>query len=293
MLGKKQASTDLELPINRDVAFIDVKGRYKPGLEKKQRKLLARAAPLLKKVLEPDEQILLITPGCAPFSVFEFLTTGWIIQFVKRCVLVATDRRILHLPTRTNFTPKMSISQILYGDAIGFNVSSFLSTKLVVSYKGGSKETFSVIPRWAAKKLGVILQDRLGSGPSSIALSRQYLCPQCSEVLADDQAICASCGLEFKTRKKALKYSILYPGGGYFYTGHPWLGLGDAIAETVLLLFLGLTVFGAVGPEGDPELWWSVGVVAVLLLLEKLVTVYHAHHYVAERLPADRKFSLS
>ncbi len=26
------------------------------------------------------------------------------------------------------------------------------------------------------------------------------------------------------------KISIIYPGGGYFYTGHPFLGLRDALA---------------------------------------------------------------
>ena len=211
MLSSARQLPSLDLPINRDVAFIDIKGRYKPRLEKKQRKLLSKAAPLLKKILQPDEQILLVAPACAPYSMLEFLTTGWLIVYVKRCLLVATDRRLLHLPTRSNFTPQMSISQVLFGDAVELKVSSGLSTKLVVKYRQGKKETFSGFPRWVAKKLRMILQERhtgsagpvaSGLSAASVGSSRQYLCPQCTETLAQDSATCASCGLDFKTRNR-------------------------------------------------------------------------------------------
>ena len=97
----------------------------------------------------------------------------------------------------------------------------------------------------------------------------------------------------FQNKKQALKYSILYPGGGYFYTGHPWFGLGDALFEGILLLMVGLSLFVALGPEGDGTLLAVVAVWVAILFFEKLVTIYHAQHYVAEQIPADRKFSLT
>ena len=90
-----------------------------------------------------------------------------------------------------------------------------------------------------------------------------------------------------------MKYSILFPGGGYFYTGHPWLGIADAFAEVFLFLMMISGLFLAFGPEGDPEVALILmAIFGVFLIIEKLVTIYHAQHFVAERVPADREYSL-
>jgi hypothetical protein len=112
-----------------------------------------------------------------------------------------------------------------------------------------------------------------------------FLCARCGASFSGEAA-CARCGLEFRTFGRARRWSILLPGGGYFYTGHPWLGLGDAIVEAMLMLFVLLSLLGA--SEGTPGSWPVVAVFAVILVLEKLITIYHARHYVAEALPADR-----
>ncbi len=289
----------LELPINRDVAFTDVQGRHKPGLEKKQMKLLAKAAPMLRKILQPGEEIHLVAPGVSPFSALEFLTTGWVINYLKRCLLVVTDRRLLHLPARYSFEPKMSIAQVPYGDVVEFKVGRFLGTRLTLTYRDNRKETFTAFPGWAGKKLKALLPGRSGQGQASMVKGRQHLCPRCAAVLAEemianaDSAICAGCSLSFKDKKTALKYSLLYPGGGYFYTGHPWLGIGDAITEAFLILMVILGVFMMFDPEVGPDALFLVGFFGVFLAIEKAVTVYHAQHFVAERLPADRRFSVS
>ncbi len=285
--------TLLELPINRDVAFSDVQGRHKPGLEKKQMKLLAKAAPLLRKVLEPDEEIHFVAPGATPYSTLEFLTAGWLIVYLKRCLLVVTDRRLLHIPARYSFEPKMSISQVRYGDVVEHKVGAFLGGKLKLTYRDNRKETFTAFPGWAAKKLKAMLPPRSGQGPASMVKGRQYLCPRCAAVLAQDSATCAGCSLPFKDKKTALKYSLLYPGGGYFYTGHSWLGIGDAITEGILILMVILGLVMTFDPEVGSDGLFVVVPFGILLAIEKAITVYHAQHFVAERLPADRRFSLS
>jgi hypothetical protein len=285
-----------QLPFDREIAFTDAKGRHKPSLEKKQRKLAAKAAPLLAKVLEPDEKVHLVTSACSPYSALEFFTTGWIIQFLKRCLLVVTDRRILHLPTNTSFGPRMSIAEVRYEDASEIKITSFLGRKLAVTYHGGKKEQFTVVPGWAAQKLKVLLPSRANAVRTAAAGGRRFLCPSCTSVLAADRSDCAGCGLQFKDRKTAMKYSILFPGGGYFYTRHPFLGIGDALFETFLIVVLVVGIgSGLSNPETPltPEDWTAFGLLAVLLVVEKLITIYHAHHYVAERIPADRDFSLT
>ncbi len=285
--------TLLELPIDREVAFNDVQGQHKPRLEKKQGKLLAKAAPLLRQVLEPDEEIHLITPCATPYSALEFLTTGWLIIYLKRCLLVVTDRRLLHLPSKSNFEPKMSISQVRYGDAVELKVSGFLGAKLTLTYRDNRKETFTAFPGWASKKLKALLPPRAGQGPASMVKGRQFLCPRCAAVLDEHSSTCAGCSLAFKDKKTALKYSLLYPGGGYFYTGHPWLGIGDAITEAFLILMVILGLFMMADPEVGSDALFLVVTFGIFLAIEKAITVYHAQHFVRERLPADRRFSLS
>ncbi len=285
-----------ELPFNHEVAFSDAKGRHKPRLEKKQRKLATKAAPLISKVLEQDEEIHLVTYACSPYSTLEFLTTGWIIHYLKRCLLVVTDRRVLHLPAKFSYRPKMSISEVRFEDTSELRIKSLLSHKLVVTYHGGKKEQFTVIPGWAARKLKVLLAGRASTVRPTADSERRFLCPSCTSVLVKDRADCAGCGLKFKDRKTAMKYSVLFPGGGYFYTRHPFLGIADALFEVFLIgiLILGLTSVW-LNPDiiMTPEDWMSFGLLAVILLLEKLVTIYHAYHFVAERIPADLDFSLT
>lgn len=276
------------LRINSEICFTDAKGRHKKSLEKRAMKLLSSAEPLLKRVLEPDEEIQYVTLACTPFSILEFLTTGWWITLVKRCLLVVTDRRLLHLPAKTNSKPKGSISQVVFGDAEELALKGLFGTELKIRYADGKKESFTGMPMIAGKKLQTLLPQRAGQGHRTLAQGRCYLCPRCFRELNPDQVRCSGCNLGFKHKALAIKYSLLFPGGGYFYTEHPVLGALDAIAELILILMfvLGLVM----GLQGDSEAWMIAGVFGVMLLFEKLITIYHATHYVAERLPADKTF---
>jgi hypothetical protein len=81
----------------------------------------------------------------------------------------------------------------------------------------------------------------------------------------------------------------LYPGGGYFYTGHPWLGIGDAIAEAVLLIVVIAALIDALSGE-KPEAWFSFLFLGAALAIEKAETIYHAKHYISEYIPESEKF---
>lgn len=282
----------LEGALAREVMFVDHKGRTSASLETKQRKLLSKVGPLVRAVLEPDEKVLFLTEATSPFSVLEWLTTGWIITTVKRCVLAATDRRLLHMPAKADLTHKLSISEVRYADLQEAKVSSFLGGKLTLTYRDGKKETFINMRGAAAARLRQILEGRTGHGQTmAMASQRRYLCPRCARPLEKDVTSCPNCNLAFKTMAQAVKYSILLPGGGYFYTGHPVLGLLDALTETFLTFFFLFSLYLVF--SGDPDGVGMSAAFGVLLVLEKLLTVYHASHYVREVMPADRDFRLA
>ena len=111
------ASTkDLDgLPIDAGTMFSDKAGVHKARIEKKQRKL-AEKVTFLKEFLEDGEQVLTVTTAVSPTSFLEQWTTGFIFVYLKRCLLVFTDRRIFHVPTTMSYDYRESVAQFRYGD---------------------------------------------------------------------------------------------------------------------------------------------------------------------------------
>lgn len=277
-------SDDLDgLPILAETMFADHKGVYKPRIEKKQRKL-AEKLSFLKEFLEEGEQLLTVTTAVSPTSFIEQWTTGFIFVYIKRCMLVFTDRRVFHIPTRTNFDYRGSIAQIRYGDLESIEQKR---SRLKITYKSGEKDLFLYLRRSERKKIRALLQSVNLQGSTSIARGRVHLCPKCTSELEADKYECANCGQEFKNRKRARKLSMWVPGGGYFYTGHTFLGLADAVVETALVIAIIASVMPNAGfPNGNIGI---ASFLAVILVLEKLITIYHANHFVKEYIPKDEK----
>ncbi len=282
------SSETFGLPINQTVAFSNHKGEFKERLKKQQLKLLAPFVPVLKQFLEPGEEILLAMRGCSPMSFLEQFTTGWIVYYLKRCILVVTDRRILHFPAKGNYTPRHSIAQIRFGDVEEIKPSTFLSRKFTVLYKNGSREIFLQVRD--TPKLKAILAEITMTGQQPTAYrGRHHLCPRCTAPLKIGDYLCPSCKLEFKNARKARNLSILIPGGGYFYTGHPWIGIGDAIVETTLTVLVLTALVNLLSGTGSEEPLPMVIIFGIVLVIEKLYTIYHARHYVKEYLSVDKE----
>jgi len=271
------------LPFDADTMFADHKGVFKPRIEKKQRKLAGKLL-FLKEFLEDGEKLLVTTTAVSPTSFFEQLTTGFIFVYIKRCLLVMTDRRIFHIPTNMNYNYRRSIAQIRYSDTESIVQKG---SKLKIKYKSGAKDLFLYVRRAERKKIRAILPSLSHEGPPSKSGKRVHLCPRCSAELENDLFECPSCALEFKSRKTALKLSIWLPGGGYFYTGHPLLGIGDALFELLLILAVIVSLIpDAEFPDGN---FGSAIVFGVILLIEKMITIYHANHFVKEYLTKDKE----
>jgi len=287
MITTASSTETFGLPVNQAIAFSNHKGDLKERLKKQQLKMLEPFAPLLKQFLEPGEEVLLVMRGCSPMSFLEQFTSGWMIYYIKRCVLVVTDRRILHFPAKSNYAPRHSIAQIRYGDVDTITASTFLSRKFTVKYKNGKKEVFLYV-KDTTKMKAVLSEVRMASQQPTTFGIRHHLCPKCTAPLTIGEYLCPACRLEFKNEQKARNLSILLPGGGYFYTGHPFLGTGDAIVETLLIGMVLMSIVTLVsGEEVDASL---IGIVffGIILFIEKLYTVFHAKHYVKEYIPLEK-----
>ena len=270
------------LPVDTDVLFANHKGVYKRGIEKRKTKLLRKLA-FLTNFLDADEKIVFLTTGCSPFSSLEQLTIGvGLTVLLKRALFVFTNKRLLHIPTTWTFDYRGSIAQILYQDCRRLYVKG---GRLVAEYHNGRTEKFLYIPRPDRQVIEHLQLPLSEAGRPSENPQRNHVCPNCTQVLPARTATCPSCGLEFKNRNKALTWSLLLPGGGYFYTGHPLVGIGDALGETYLvILTLGVLCAGLLG---DPEALATLPILLVILALEKLLTVYHSNSFLAEFIPAD------
>jgi len=275
------------LPIKGEIAFANARGKFQEKIKKQQLKYLKDLVDDLKHVLEEGEEILLSARGASPFTAVEQLTTGAWIYYIKRCIIVLTDRRVLHFPTNYRFKPRDSVAQIRFQD-----IESFKGKRRVTfRYKNGAMEIFSQIRN--GKRLVQLLKGLVTtSSTSSQHGGRQHLCPRCVAPLARDRYTCPRCRLEFKEPAAARLYSVFLPGGGYFYTRHPWLGIGDAVTELVLifLTFVFLLEY-FMTPNSDVIQLYLGLFFAAILAVEKLITIYHARHFINEYIPVEKSFN--
>lgn len=280
----------LGLPINTGVCFSTARGKFNKRVMKRQLKTFGPLVALLRQFLEPDESIVLAVRGRSPVSTLEAISTGWVIYYARRCVLVVTSKRILHIPVRVNLSPRKSIAEARYGDIATLKFRAFLGRALALTYKSGKRETFSAIPSAEFKKLKMVLNAPPSEGPVTEAGERRHLCPKCMSPLRKDTYECPTCRLEFKSRGQAVRRALLVPGGGWFYTGYPMLGVLYGLIEVLLLadilLALGLIAAGA----GDEERVVQIVVAALMLALEKSLAVHHARRSVDDYIPVSEDF---
>jgi len=199
-------------------------------------------------------------------------------------LFVFTNKRLFHIPTTWQLDYRGSIAQILYQDCKRLQVSG---SGLVAEYHTGKKDRFASIPGPDRKIIKHFQFATSASDQRSENPRRNHLCPSCTQVLPARAVTCPSCGLEFKSRAKALTRSIVLPGGGYFYTGHPFLGACDALGEAYLVILNVVVLFA--GLLGDAEALATLPVFLALLVGEKVGTVYHANSFLKEFIPENLK----
>lgn len=275
------------LPVDRDRLFSDHRGRPRRGIEKRQSTLIGKLT-FLKPFLQDGEQIVLVTTGCSPTSVLEQVVTGWIVYILKRSLIVFTDRRIFHIPSKWDYSYRNSIAQIRYPDCEAISMKRGF---LEIRYKNGSREKFLSIDRRERKKIREILSGITLAGSQNGAGQRMHLCPRCTKELVKGEYACPNCHLAFKSRSDAKRIALIYPGGGYFYAGHPILGIGDAITELVLMVLFVASLTEVLGGSGRGSV--MLAVLGAALIIEKAISVYHSNHFISEYIPKEKTVTVA
>jgi hypothetical protein len=282
-----QPLTIFGLPVERDIIFSDHKGNYKKRIEKQQRRLLVKTT-FVKFFLQHDERILCLTAGYSPVSVLEQILTGPAFLFFKRALFVFTDRRILHIPTHFNQSTRSAISQISYDDC---SMIDLKGRSLTVTYKDNKQERFHYLGRKEKKKINALLENVTPKLKEAGSLrQRVYLCPSCTNILDARQFVCPACQMVFKSSLKAKLRSILIPGGGYLYNRYTLPGIAVGLVETALLVCLAYSLASL-----NTELPVHFGIIALVLgvlIAEKFITAFHAHHLIEDFIPEKKDFAL-
>ena len=268
------------LPIDRDIIFSNHKDVYKKKIEKRQRDLIIKI-PFLKSFLRDGEKILLVTTGHSPPTVFEKMGIGWLFVYLKRSLLVFTNRRIIHIPTTPVYRYRHSIAQIAFGSCGAIDLKG---RTLSISYPSTEKvDKFFGIAGKEKKKIRSILKKLSLSDGGTLPAGRIHLCPQCTVPLPRLWRSCPGCQLTFKSATMATLLAICVPGGGYFYVRQPFLGGVAALLEVVLLTGIG-SLSSDLLAGINPVTTLLVGTTA-LFVLGKIVQIIHARVFTAEFLP--------
>ncbi len=277
--------------VREDVLYTDLTGEEKAEIRKRNEKQVRKLVPALHRVLQPDETVLFITQARSPLAFLEQLTAAWWTAHHARSVVVLTNQRILFFPTKGDDTWKESVRSAQWGDVVEVKPKGWIVRNVTFTFSNGSKVTYTNFRRADAKKLaGIVASIQLaGAGDQSASQGLDQLCPDCRSVLTPGVYSCSHCGLVFKNEQSMVLRSIFLPGGGYFYTGHPFIALIPALVEAFLILEIAVLVVAA---TRRPALWNNVLSVllflAIVWVLETAVTILHGRRYIREYIPEKR-----
>lgn len=261
------------VPLRAEIAFVDEKSVYSAKEAGRHERALRSIAPTLRRLLDRDEQVLMITRGSLPHRLVDMGAPSMAVLILsRRCWFVFTSRRILRITSRSIRT-RRSVRALPYSAiaAVRFDASYWFAVLLrfaitLVDPKGGH-ESIAGLSVHAFDKVRAFL-------PAAIRTSRdcgdeaQNLCPSCSAPLTENVFTCSSCSARFREPSKATLLAALIPGGGYFYTGYPLLGVFAAATDAFLLI-------AAIGG-------WSLRITLTaiaVLVLHKFVCIAHAREF--------------
>lgn len=279
------------ISIRKDVLFANDKGEEQERIQKSSEKRLQKLQPALQRMLPPDEAVLHITPAQSPLTILEQLTAAWWTRMLAACALVLTNKRILFFPVKRNGSWKESVRAVAWGDLEEVKAKGLLVKNVTLKFKSGAKTTYTNFRRADANKIAAIALALIpaASGEQTSNPRPLQLCPDCRNVLTEGQYSCSACGLLFKNEKSMVMRSIFLPGGGYFYTGHPLIGILPAIVEGIFILDVLVLLLASLATRNTPSrVLPSLLILALIWAFETAVTILHCRRYVREFIPEKR-----
>jgi hypothetical protein len=279
------------ISVRDDVLFTNENGEKKQAIEKRTTKILHSLAPAMQHLLQPAETVLYALKARSPLSLFEQLTATWWTAALAACAIVVTNKRLLFFPINSDGSWRQSVRSLQWGDLNEIKLNGMLVRNARFTFKNGTRATYTNLIRADAKKLSAISSVFIpaASGEQTSTHGPIPLCPDCREKLTAGQYSCLNCGLTFKDEKTMVLRSILLPGGGYFYTGHPLIAIVPAIVEVFLVLkILRVLLAGFASPQAGAALFRSALLLCIFWAIETAITVVHCRRYIRDFIP-DRR----
>ena len=161
---------------------------------------------------------------------------------------------------------------------------------LVVEYgMYGKIEKFFGIAGKEKNKIKQLLKTFHFKAKGGEASKRIHLCPRCTNELTKGNFVCESCKLKFKTNVAAIIISILFPGGGYFFTRQYFLGIITALIEAVLLIYLANSLVNTLNDAENGI--FSLTIYTFAILFEKTISILHSLDFIKEFIPKKKKMA--
>jgi hypothetical protein len=226
-----------DLPVDVDRVFPRLDGWGMKRSNRKRAELLAKAAPVLKAALAPDESVQYVTGGIVSLW-WEQLMAGWVSILINRTTIVLTTQRLLLIHTNSRGRPESYVNEIRL-DAIRSAKRSWVNGQLKLTLGRGSRTLTGI--RWSDSKQ---LVATLTGKPTAVG-GITALCPACFEPGADHRG-CARCRTSVKSPLTAALRSLLLPGLGDFYLGHRFLAsieMAGSVASWFVIIALMLPAF--------------------------------------------------
>ena len=264
--------------------------------------LINCVAPRLNKVLNQNETVLYIAPALEYPSLFDQLGFGaWWPHFFQ-VALIFTDQRMIeilltkkllkggqYLDTRTRSFPFKQIRELLVK-----------GKKVTIQTPDGEKQKWRLIGK-DKEILRLIVtkikENNMGISTPSIDSVPLWHCPDCGNSISENPDSCSNCQTPFRTKKWATNLSLLFPGAGLYYSGHPVLGTFDFLGE---IYFFFLTIILALSYQpGNQGSLISLLLIPFLLILTKVESVHlsrvlthRTKPITSSRLPFWKRFHL-
>ena len=272
------------LPVERKVLFSNHKNVYKRKIERRQRKLVSKLS-FIKPFLKPNENILIVTTGYSPMTTFAQWLCGFLFIFLKRSLLVFTNKRIFIIFTRLNYSYRQSLAHIPYSDMQQIYVKR--RTLIVKCRLCGQMKKFIGIRGKEIKKIKALTKTFTPDDQFAGRTQMRHLCPRCTEEINEGFDVCKNCKQEFVTAKKIRLFSFAIPGGGYFYLGHYVLGAFNALMEVALLVLICIFAFRVYGDvENIIQALYLAGFVMAYVFV-KFIAAYHSSLFTNEYIPVE------
>ena len=239
------------------------------------------AAPLARKLLQPDEHILHVAPAMQNPPALHFATMGVMAFPYHQVMLVLTDRRIIEVLLEVR--GKKAATRLRSFPWTSVRALKLSFSNLALTPARGRKQTWKLplrgdraLLKLLVARLSPRLLERGEGGAEPLPLAH---CPQCAVVLPPKADSCGACRAAFRSPKLAAALSLAFPGAGLFYAGHPWLAAGDFLGEVPLYVVFLLLMLQA--EPGAVMVAAAIG--ALFFVLTKLESVHLSHILLASR----------